>query len=359
MKILIIANSPVGLYKFRKELLKLLSEKNCVYVAAPYSEFAEELKQCGFNFINTDINRRGLNPLTDFKLILKYYYIFSKIRPDKVITYTIKPNIYGGIVCNLKNVDLYANITGLGTAFQNNGWLSKLVTILYKFAFKKVKTVFFENEENRKILVEKKIVPPEKTICMNGAGVNLDEYVLEAYPSTEKTEFLFIGRIMKEKGIDELLDAAYRLKKENYEFKLDIIGSYEEDYAVKLSEAEKLGILKYYGFQKDVKKFVKECHCVVLPSYHEGMSNVLLESGAMGRPLITSNIHGCKEAVVDGKSGYLCEIKNSDDLYDKMKTFISIDYSKKKKMGIKSYEHIKSKFSREDVVKKVIEKIFE
>lgn len=360
MKILILANNDVGLYHFRRLLMQTLANAGHeIYFSAPYGEKISELKQLGFIYYESNFDRRGINPIKDIALIIQYIRIMRKVKPDKVITYTIKPNIYGGIVCRILKVPFYANVTGLGTAFQGDGILTKLVTLMYKAAFKNVKRVFFENTENKKEIVNRGIVDKKRTCCLNGAGVDPEEFVFAEYPKDGVTRFLFIGRIMKEKGVDELFQAAKRLKKENENIEVGIVGPFEEHYEDTVNKLGKAGIIKYYGYQRDVKPYIRQAHCFVLPSYHEGMANTLLESGAMGRPLITSNIHGCLEALKDEETGYLCKVKDADDLYDKMKRFINLSYEAKKDMGLRSYEYVASVFDKRKVVEKTIREIFD
>ena len=358
MRVLILANFDIGLYNFRKELIgALLEGGNEVYISLPYGEKVEPLKQMGCKFIDTDVDRRGINPLTDIKLVRAYFKILKNVKPDMVITYTIKPNIYGGFACRLKKVPYCANITGLGTAFQSDNWLKRFVVALYKMTLKRVKTVFFENTENRDIFVENRIIPQEKTHALNGAGVNVEEYEFCEYPQSGGTNFLFIGRVMKEKGIDELFEVAKRMKAEKIDVQFDIVGPMEDDYKETVNRLCDEGVIKYHGLQADVKPFIKNAHCFVLPSYHEGMANTLLECGAMGRPLITSNIHGCLEAVEDGKTGYLCEVKNAADLYEKMRKFTELPYAEKAEMGRLSHEYVAEKFDKRKVVKETIREI--
>lgn len=359
MNILVLANTPGGLYNFRKDLLKEIQDKgHRVYVSIPQGPKDDLLKELGFEVIYTKVDRRGINPLKDIKLMFEYLKIINKVKPDKVITYTVKPNVYGGMACRLKRIPLYANVTGLGTAFQKKDWLSLLVTIMYKFALGKAKTVFFENEGNRKVLVDKKIVPYDRTHRVNGAGVNLDEFEFSKYPPDGKIKFIFMGRIMKEKGVGELFEAVRRLMDKGYNFEVDILGIYEENYKETVEKLQTDGYVKYHGFQTNVKPFIQNAHCSVLPSYHEGMSNTLLESASMGRPLITSDIHGCKEAVINGKSGFLCEKKSAEDLYDKMEKFIKLPYEDKVAMGKASREHMEKVFDKRKVVDETMKKIF-
>ena len=355
-KILILANNDVGLYKFRKELIEELLRENEVYISLPYGEMVQPLIDMGCHFTDTPVDRRGINPVTDLKLLRSYSRLFRKVDPDLILTYTIKPNIYGGFIAGMKNITYAVNITGLGTAFQSNGLLRKFIVFLYKAALRKVKTVFFENEENRNIFVEEKIIHKERTCVLNGAGVDLEEYPFTEYPSQDRPiRFLFIGRIMKEKGIDELLYAAERIRMECAEIQIDIVGPMEDDYREIIDKSAEKGIINYYGFQTDVKPFIRRCHCFVLPSYHEGMANTLLECASMGRPLITSDIPGCREAVHD--SGYLCKVRDRDDLYEKMRKFIEADYEERKKMGINSRRHMEEVFDKRKVVEKTVKEL--
>lgn len=355
MIILVIANNDIGLYKFRKELLqKLIDDGNEVYISLPNGNLVQPMVDMGCKFIETAVDRRGINPVTDLKLFLNYRKMIGKVKPDFIITYTIKPNVYAGIVSAIKHKKYAINITGLGTAFQKQGIFLKLIVMLYKFACKKAHTVIFENCENMKLFLDYRIVKEEQCLLNAGAGVNLEEYPFEEYPPTDKIRFLFVGRIMQEKGIDELFDAAKRIKREYDNVEFDVVGMYEDNYEETVNRLVYDGIINFYGYQQDVKPFVKQSHCFVLPSWHEGMANTNLECGAMGRPIITSNIHGCLEAVVDGKTGYLVEKKNANDLYEKIKRFIELPYDEKVKMGQASHDHIAEVFDKKKVVSDTI-----
>ncbi len=352
MNILVLANNDVGLYQFRKELLaELIQKGHRVTISLPDGELIEPLCALGCHFINTPIDRRGINPITDLKLLLRYTGLLRKIKPDLVITYTIKPNIYGGLTCRLKKIPYAANITGLGTAFQKKGALRTLVTLMYKTALKKAKTVFFENAGNMKTLQDERIVRSEQCCLLSGAGVNLEHYQPAKYPTDDSpVRFLFIGRVMQEKGIDELFGAMERLHSEKIPCRLDILGYYEEDYAEAIERYTAAGWLFYHGQQKDVRPYIENAHCFVLPSYHEGMANTNLECASMARPIITSNIHGCKEAVNDGESGFLCEPKNADSLYETMKRFCTLPRTARQQMGLRGREHMEKVFDKKIVV---------
>lgn len=358
--VVVIANFDVGLYRFRKALLeRLIADGNRVYALLPRGELIARLRDIGCEYIETSIERRGMNPINDLSLYRTYRKILKKIQPDLVITYTVKPNIYGGAVCRMLNIPYAANITGLGSAIEGGGMLKKLVLAMYRFALKKAKVVFFENEGNKNLLVEAGVVKEDQICVLNGAGVDTVEYGFTEYPDSNSVRFLFVGRIMKEKGIDELFSALSKLRSEYGEkVRLDVVGMFEESYQQQTEQLISQGLIDFHGFSNNVQAFYAKAHCVVLPSYHEGMSNVLLEAGAMGRPLITSNIHGCMEAVIDNKSGFLCEPKNADSLYAAMRHFIDLSYDDKKKMADASFEHVSRKFDKKIVVEETLKRLY-
>lgn len=359
MNILIICNNAVGLYSFRGMLIKSLIEKgHNVSAIVPIIDgkneliAEEQLTKLNCSLIHVPIDRRGMNPLKDFKLFRRFKAVIKAEKPELVITYTIKPNIYGGLACRLLKVPYAVNITGLGTAFQHEGLLRAFVTFLYKYALKKAKVVFFENIENRDLMVSSGIIKESKTYVLPGAGVDLDHFSYADYPQdNDGTRFLFIGRIMQEKGVDELFDAMLRLREDGVNCSLDVVGGFEDNYSKVIEKYSNEGWLHYHGFQSDVRPFIANSHCFVLPSWHEGMANTNLECAAMGRPVITSNIHGCLEAVEDGVSGFLCERRNLDSLYWVLKNFSELSLSKKRDMGIQGRERMEQLFDKRIVVK--------
>ena len=357
MKIMILANSSSGLYEFRKELMAELLIENEIIVTTPDNGKCEDLEKMGCELILQPVDRRGTNPIRDIQLLYNYYKHVKKNNPDLVITYTIKPNIYGGVVCRLLEIPYAINITGLGTAFQENGLLTKLVIFLYKIACKESKVVFFENSANRSVFLDNNIVCEKQACLLNGAGVNLKHFSYADYPEDGTIEFLFMGRVMAEKGIDELFNAMKMLVDEGIDTRLHVLGNYEEDYEDCIECYEHEGWLCYHGYQDDVKPFIHATHCFVLPSWHEGMANTNLECAASGRPIITSDIPGCKEAVIEGVSGYLVESKNARDLFCVMKKFIQLSYEEKRVMGIKARRHMEAMFDKNKVVEETIKRM--
>ena len=359
-RILILANSSSGVYDFRRELIQAIMQKGYeVSTSNPDQDKTAELEQIGCKVITTEMDRRGINPLHDFGLIIRYQRLIKNEKPDLVITYTIKPNIYGGLVCRVLRIPYAANITGLGTAFENDGFIKKLVTFLYKVALKRAKVVFFENSANRQIFVDLGVVKENKTKVLNGAGVNLEHFqYIEYPPDGDVFKFLFVGRLMKEKGVDELFSAMKRLLSEGEKCSLMVLGRYEEGYEEQVKQYQKDGWLEYYGYQPDVRPFIARAHCFVLPSYHEGMANTNLECAACGRPVITSDIPGCKEAVIDGESGYLCESKDANSLYEAMKKMITISREDREQMGFAGRKHMEDVFDKRKVVEETIKHLF-
>lgn len=361
MNILILSNSDVGLYQFRKEVIDgLLLDQHCVYIATPGGERVIDLMKMGCTFYQVNINRRGMNPLEDIKLIKTYASILRKCKPDVVLTYTIKPNIYGGFVCKLKKRPCIANITGLGTAIENGGWKAQLVLFLYKLALKDASCVFFQNKSNENYFKKKKInIKNEK--LLPGSGVNLNYHKYETYPlSNSVCTFLFAGRIMKNKGIDELLTAFEEISQRYTNVKCIIVGSFEENYKEKIEKLDKKGVVKYVGFVKDIRPYLKECWAVIQPSYHEGMSNVLLEAAATGRPVLASRIPGCKETFEENITGIGFNAQDAYSLIHAIEKFINLTYEEKKRMGIEGRKKVEREFDRTIVVneyKKEISKI--
>lgn len=366
MRILIVANSSSGLYNFREMLIKDIKSKGHT-IAAILPQSDEEiqvnaeknLKKIGCKIYHVKMERRSINPFKDLRLMMSYQSYLRKWMPNLVITYTIKPNVYMGGLCALYNIPYAANITGLGTAFQNEGVLKKVISILYKIALRKAKVVFFENQENLRIMLKNALVQKEKVCLLNGAGVDTQKFSYIEYPEKEsKINFLFIGRVMKEKGIEELFGAMQKLIAEGENCNLSIVGPFEEDYSDVIQSYEKEGWLQYYGVQKDVRPYIAESHCFVLPSWHEGMANTNLESASSGRPVITSNIHGCLEAVQDGITGFLCEKGDVESLYQSMKKFLQLPYTEKRCMGLAGRRHVEENFEKEKVVQKTIKRLF-
>lgn len=352
-KILIITNHSYMLYQFRRELIARLQEQHDVVLAMPFVGHEEDFMAMGLQCINIDMERRGMNPLTELKLLLCYKKILKQEKPDLVITYSIKPNIYAGWLCGWKKIPFCANVQGLGTAFERKK-LAPIATLLYKIAFRKVRTVFFENEANAAEFRNRGILTREKETVLKGAGINLEHYTFTPVPEHEQVHFLYLGRIMKEKGIDELFSSARKLKEENENFVLDLVGFFEDEYKEQVEQLEKDGIAIFHGFQSDPRPFYQNADAVVLPSYHEGMSNVLLEAAATGRAIITSDIPGCREAVDEGVNGFLCKSKDAESLHQAMKQYLELTPEARALLGHAGRRKMEQEFDKTAVVEATV-----
>ena len=350
--ILVIANSLGGLYTFRKEVISaIIKDGYRVVIASPHDleereSFFVDLG-CVFEFY--DVDRHGTNPIRDFKLIGYYRKLIKKHHPIAALTYTIKPNIFGGIAARREHVPQLANITGLGTAVENPGTLQKLTIFLYRYGLKNTQKVYYQNTSIQDFCQKHHI---GKNGCLlPGSGVNLEWFSFQNYPLEDsKLKFNFIGRIMKDKGIEEFIEMAEAIHKKYPQTEFHFLGRCEEQYEEKLKVLEKEGIGVWHGSVFDVRPYIKDAWCTILPSYHEGMANVLLESCAMGRPIIASNINGCKEAIEDGVNGFLCKVKDSEDLYEKVERFILLPYDQKVKMGLEARKKVEQEFDRKTVI---------
>lgn len=360
-KILILANNSWGLYNFRLELIQhILSIGFDVYFAVPEPEDDEKVKlliENGFKYIQTSISRRGMNLFKELGLVKKYEDIIQEINPDLVLTYTIKPNVYGTYAANKYKKPVIMNITGIGHSLYT-GVLKGVIKKLYKHACSKAKFVFFQNSSNKSFFVSNNLVTPSKTRQIPGSGVNIDKYrPVSKIHVDDIIRFMFVGRIMKEKGIDEYLQVAEIITKNYEKTEFLILGNFEEaNYKKTISEISNQRI-NYLGGSSDVRNEIREIDCIINPSYHEGMSNVLLEGAAMGKPLIASNIPGCQEIIDEGENGYLFEVKSTKSLEDKIIRFIELSQEDREKMGQNSRRKIEKEFSRNIVINEYMKAI--
>ncbi len=364
-KVLILANSSGGIYDFRNELVtRLIGMGEEVVISLPDELRVPELTAEGARVVHTDINRRGMNPFEDIKLYKAYRELITEEKPDAVITYTIKPNVYGGYACRKLKVPYFSTITGLGSAFQGGSFkrnmIKKLVVLMYRTGLKGCTCVFFQNSQNKGIFENLGIVKNVDTRLVNGSGVDLERHKAEPYPvhNDDIVRFLYVGRLMKEKGTGEYIEAAGRLHKEfGDKVSIAAIGYYEDDFRDQVESAVKRGELKMIPFNKDIHPFLTEADVIVMPSYHEGMSNVLMEGSATARPVIASNISGCKEVVDDGKSGFLFEAGDTDSLFDAMRRIAKLPVDERRQMGIAARDKVEREFDRHSIIDAYINEI--
>lgn len=358
MKIMILANSDTGLYKFRRELLEELLKQHQVCICLPNGDYIQSMVEMGCEFIQCDyLERRGKNPFKELKLISFYKKVLKAEKPDIVFTYTIKPNIYGGMACKSLKIPYVVNITGLGSAVENAGVMQKVTLALYKIGLKGAQKVFFQNTENRDFMLEKKVVSGAYDL-LPGSGVNLNQYQEYPYPDGETTDFVFIARIMKEKGIDQYLDTAEYIRKKYPETRFHVCGACKEEYRVKLEKMHQENVIIYHGKVKNMVEIYQKMSCTIHPTYYpEGLSNVLLESSATGRPIITTDRAGCKEVIDNAVNGYVCKQKDSEDLIKQVEKFLALSWEERKNMGIAGRKKVEKEFDRNIVINKYLQEV--
>lgn len=360
MKVLILTNYMMGLMSFRKELLQALIAKGYeVVVSAPYDiNYGGQLEDLGCRFIDTNVDRRGINPKNDIGLILTYRNLLKQEKPDVVLSYTIKPNLYGGLACKWAKVPQLANITGLGTAVENPGLLQKFVIALYKVCMNKVRVMFFQNKANFDFCNGHGMIGG-KPEMLPGSGVNLERFKAAPMPEGNVVKFIFVSRVMKQKGIEEYLGMAEKIKEEYPHTEFHVLGACDDgDYKERLEKMQSEGTIIYDGVTNDVRPYLNAVHCTVHPTFYpEGMSNVLLESCASGRAIITTNRPGCREIVDAGKTGYVCREQDVEDLTAKVREYLALSAEERAEMGKAARKKVEGEFDRQIVVKKYLEEI--
>ena len=342
---------------FRKEIIDDLADKGyTVLVSCPYGERIEKIRRKGVIYEDIQIDRRGTNPVRDYNLLREYVRLFRKYKPIIVLAFTIKPNIYGGMAAKLLRIPYVNNITGLGSGFENGGIVKQVILLMYRIVLSTAYYIFFQNDANKEVIINTGIVRHNRYRVIPGSGVNLDRFSYYEYPRSDSIVFNYIGRVMRDKNIDDYIYIAKRIHEKYPAIVFNIIGFIEETeshYESELAELEKQGIVKYHGSQQDVRPFIRESYAIIHPStYGEGLSNVLLESAAMGRVILTTTIPGCRETVEEGVNGFLFKPNDREMMVEVVERFINLPQDQKEQMGRASRQIAEKKFSRKIVVDK-------
>lgn len=356
MRVVIITNFGQGLYNFRKELLEKFIELHYhVDILMPKDYYTEKIEKLGCSVSPISIDRRGMNPIKDFHTMIEIYHLTKKLSPDIVLTYTIKPNIYGGIISRILKLKYIVNITGLGSSFQRKGIFNQLIQKLYGLSVKKADWVFIQNNEIQGILKEKKLINENNSV-IPGSGVCLQSFPFMKLNHDSTFHFLFLGRLMREKGIYEFLEAAKVIVSKFPNVYFDIVGMKDDDIQMESYLNE---YIVYHGKTDDSKKYYEKCTCLIQPSYHEGMSNVVLEACSCGRPCLVSNIPGCKEIVEDGVNGFLFEPHCAEGIVSSIEKIMALDQQELLKMSFAARKCVETKFNRSIVIDAYIQKMKE
>ncbi|ASO27812.1 glycosyl transferase [Vibrio anguillarum] len=359
MKLVMVANTAWSVFNFRHSLIKELLRCGVqLYVIAPEDKFSIKLADMGCQVLDLPMQAKGVNPLADFGLMLRLLRYYREIKPDFIIHYTIKPNIYGSLAAKLAGIPSLAITTGLGYTFVNQNVVSQLARQLYKFAFRYPKEVWFLNEDDRSVFLEHHLIEPDKAVLLHGEGVNLNHFVPSNKPQPdENIRFLLIARMLRDKGVCEFVEAARQIRKQYPQVIFQLLGdcSVPNPSVIgreEIAQWEKEGVVEYLGTTDDVRPIIAQADCLVLPSYYrEGIPRTLMEGAAMAKPIITTDNVGCRDVVLDGQTGYLCEVKNALSLAQRCELFLTLSDSEKQAMGKAGRAFMEDKFDEKWVIK--------
>ena len=358
MNILVLAHQAEGLYRPRRELMQALKQAgHHVTVSIPKGTYYDKVSALVDEVVDTPIERRGTNPFKDLGLLYFYYRLMKKMKPDCVLSYAIKPNLYGGMAAQKNHIPYMPNITGLGTAFDAAGPIRAFIIRMYRKIAGNAQCAFLQNKSNKEVL-EKFGIYWKKAVLLPGSGINLKDFPACEYPRDDrKYRFLFVSRIMRDKGIHELMEAA-RILRDRYEnLEFHILGYCENGYEDKMDTWSKEENVFYHGPQDNIRPFLEMCDCLVHPSYHEGMSNVCLEAAASARPVLASNIPGCKEIFDDGVTGISFAPRNVNSLVEAIEHFVRLSHEERENMGIRGREKVEAEFDRKLVIQAYLNEI--
>ncbi len=358
MHILLTGNTAYKLYNFRSGLIRtLISDGNRLTALVPAGQWVSELEEMGCEIVPLHISRKGMLLHQELMLLLKFWRVFRDKRPDAVFSYTIKNNLYGALAARVLGIPFLPNVTGLGTAFADSGFLNRIVIGLYKAAFKKVPVVFFQNHDDPVLFGEMGIVRHGQVRILPGSGVDTTRFRETPLPGNGKNlTFLMISRLLRDKGVAEYVDAARIVRKKYPGALFQLLGPFDfENYSAidesKIRSWSNEGIIQYLGELEDVRPATAKADCIILPSYYrEGIPRVLLEAAAMARPIVTTNTPGCREAVEDGVTGFLCRPRDVADLVRKIEIIIKLDQDSRTKMGKRAREMMEQNFEERIVI---------
>ncbi|MDU0369645.1 glycosyltransferase family 4 protein [Hymenobacter endophyticus] len=362
MRVAIVINTSWNIWNFRRSLVKALQAAGHEVLAiAPPDAYSERLEtELGCRFVPILMENKGTNPVKDAALTRRFYQIYRRERPDVVLQYTIKPNIYGTIAARMAGIPSVNNVSGLGTVFIVKNMVSKVALGLYRFAFRFPKRVFFQNDDDRQLFLQNGLVDPHITDLLPGSGVDIHRFRPDpAYQRQEPFVFLMIARVLYEKGVEEYFEAARLVREAVPGTRVQLLGGVDESggVGVKRSVFEQwlqADNVEYLGTSDDVAAQIRRADCVVLPSYREGTPKTLLEAAAMGKPIVTTNVPGCRETVVDGQNGLLCEVRNAQDLAEKMLRIVRLSTPELEQMGRAGRRLAETKFDEQLVLTKYL-----
>lgn len=355
--IVLSANSDWNIVNFRGGLIRALRTAGYepIVIAPQDPSTDKRMRELDVERIPIRIDRSGLNPWADLQLVGEYKRLLRRIRPAAYLGYTIKPNVYGCFAAASLGIPAIPNISGLGTAFIRSGPLQQIVKALYRVGFRRAPRVFFQNDEDRELFVDRKIVRADQARVLPGSGIDLDRFRPGPLPEGAPI-FILIGRLLRDKGVVEFVEAARQLRTEMPDGRFQLLGPIDDGNRTSVSKAElqswiAQGVIEYLGTTDDVRPFIAAASAVVLPSYREGMPRSLLEAAAMGRPLIATDVPGCREIVEEGRNGLLCVVKDARSLAAAMRRFAGMSLEDRIAMGKAARRKVQEEFSEERVIR--------
>jgi glycosyltransferase involved in cell wall biosynthesis len=359
--VLISINASWNIINFRKGLVSALQDRGYrVVVVAPEDDHSGEVRALGVDYIPLKMDKQGLSPAQDLLLLARYYRILNDVKPDVFLGYTPKPNIYGSIACHLLGIPVINNVSGLGTAFIKEGWLTRLITSMYSVAFRRSRTVFFQNPDDLDLFLSLGVVQAHRARLLPGSGIDLSRFRSGSFPQQAGGfRFLLVARLLWDKGIGEYVEAARHLREEVPEVRCQLLGfaDVENRTAVSREQVQKWveeGVVDYLGHAADVRPFIAAADCIVLPSYREGLPRVLLEAAAMAKPLIATDVPGCRHLVQDGKNGFLCAVRSAESLAEAMLRMARTSAEERQRMGAFARGNVEEEFDERIVIERYL-----
>lgn len=341
-------------------LLKALFEQGHeLHTIAPNDEYTPRLIEAGCIHHRVTMDSRGANPIKDSALIFELYSIYKKVKPDLILHFTIKPNVYGTIAASMLKIPVINNVCGLGTVFLKNNLVSVIAILLYRISFRFANKVFFQNPDDLNLFIEKKLVPREVVDIVPGSGIDLGRFTPGVFNRNKMFTFLLISRLITDKGVIEYIEAVRKLKREGISARFQVLGAMDPEHkrGIKvhiINEWIRTGVIEYLGTTDNVKPYIHAADCIVLPSYREGTPRTLLEAASSAKPIITTDVPGCNHVVRHNYNGLLCKLKDADDLAEKMKMMASMDDDDLRELGKNGRAKVESEFNECLVIDKYV-----
>ena len=365
MKIAIVLNTSWNIYNFRMNFIRALQvEGHEIHTIAPHDNYTHFLTEAGCIHHDVKMDSRGANPIKDFALIFELGLIYKKVKPDIILHYTIKPNVYGTLAAAFLKIPVINNVCGLGTVFLKRNITSAFAIALYKISFRFAKKIFFQNKEDRDLFISKNLVRKDAVDLLQGSGIDLNRFKPIDFKRNEKFTFLLISRLITDKGIFEYISAIENLKAKGANYRFQILGSIDSTHARGIKEEIingwiKSNIVEYLGTADDVRPFINAADCIVLPSYREGTPRTLLEAASSAKPIIATDVPGCHQVVIDGYNGLLCKLKDANDLAEKMEAMSKLDDSTLIQFGVNGRGKMEAEYDECLVINKYVSAIQE